>query len=92
MNKNTKTTILIKTDKKVKTAAERALKKAGIPLSTYLNIQLRKVAEPGIVVVAGPVPNRRTARALDAGLKEFREGKTAGPFGTVDELFESLNN
>lgn len=92
MNTNTKTTILIKTDKKVKAAAQRNLKRAGIPLSTFLNMHLREAARDDMRIEVGLVPNARTMRSIKAGIREYREGKTPGPFATVEELFKELKS
>ena len=47
---NTKTTILIKADKKVKAAAQKAAKEIGIPLGTVLGMYLRKFAREALRV------------------------------------------
>jgi antitoxin component of RelBE/YafQ-DinJ toxin-antitoxin module len=74
-----KTTILIKTEKKVKEAAQRNLKRAGIPLSTYLNMQLRKVARtPELEIEL--VPSPLLARWIREAEKEYEAGTTPGPF------------
>ena len=91
MSTNTKTTILIKTDKKVKAAAQRNLKRAGIPLSTYLNMHLRDAARNDVRVEVGLVPNARTAKIIDEGLREYREGKTKS-FATMEELIADLHS
>ena len=44
---NTKTTITIKTDKKLRDAAKRTAMKLGIPLTTVMNAQLARFVSAG---------------------------------------------
>ena len=44
---NTKTTITIKTDKKLRDAAKRTAMKLGIPLTTVMNAQLAQFVSEG---------------------------------------------
>lgn len=44
---NTKTTITIKTDKKLRDAAKRTAERLGIPLSTVMNAQLAQFVSEG---------------------------------------------
>ncbi|OGG48396.1 hypothetical protein A3G63_02530 [Candidatus Kaiserbacteria bacterium RIFCSPLOWO2_12_FULL_52_8] len=56
---NTKTTITIKTDKKLRDAAKRTAMKLGIPLSTVMNAQLAQfVSEGRFEVSLTPRPER----------------------------------
>lgn len=88
---NTNTTILIKTDKKVKAAAQRAAKDVGVPLATILNAYLRQFArERRIEFEASLIPNARTRKIIDEARREYAAGKSYGPFKTVEQLFESL--
>ena len=88
---NTKTTILIKTDKKVKAAAQRAAKDIGIPLGTVIGMYLRKFAQERRIEFEAPeVPNAGTAKVLRHAQREFERGKYAGPFSNLEELFKSL--
>jgi addiction module RelB/DinJ family antitoxin len=85
------TTMLIKTDKEVKAAAQDAAREIGIPLGTVMGMYLRRFARERRIEFEAPlVPNAKTAKALRRSQKEFEQGKSHGPFATVEELFESL--
>jgi antitoxin component of RelBE/YafQ-DinJ toxin-antitoxin module len=89
---NTKTTILIKVDKKVKAAAQKAAKEIGIPLSTIMGAQLRKFAHEGRVEFEKPlIPTPQAARWIREARKEFEEGKTKR-FATMEELIADLRD
>lgn len=93
MATNTKTLLTVKTDKKLKRAAERTAEEVGLPLGTVINGFLRTfVAEKRVEFSAPLVPNVRTRKAIDEARKEFIAGKAHGPFETAEELFTSLNN
>lgn len=93
MSTNTKTTILIKVDKKVKAAAQKAAKEIGIPLSTIVGAQLRQFSrDQGVQFDTVLIPNAKTARVIDEARREYAEGKTPGPFATVEELMADLNS
>lgn len=56
---NTKTTITIKTDKKLRDAAKRTAMKLGIPLTTVMNAQLAQfVSEGRFEVSLSPRPEK----------------------------------
>lgn len=56
---NTKTTITIKTDKKLRDAAKRTATKLGIPLTTVMNAQLAQfVSEGRFEVSLAPRPEK----------------------------------
>ena len=88
---HTKTTILIKVDKKVKAAAQKAAKEIGIPLGTVLGMYLRKFANEKRIEFEAPlIPNAKTIRMLKKSQKEYERGEYAGPFSSVDDLYKSL--
>lgn len=88
---NTKTTILIKTDKAVKAQAQKAADAIGIPLSTILNAYLRKFASEQQVMFSVPrTPNAKTRARLAASRKEYEAGAYKGPFDSVEKLKASL--
>ncbi len=67
-----KTTITIKTDKKLRDAAKRTAKKLGIPLSTVINAQLAQfVSEGRFEVSLAPRPEK--ARAWRRMSEEFEK-------------------
>ena len=86
-----KTTILIKTDKKVKAAAQKSAKQIGIPLSTLMGMYLRKFAHDQRFDFEVPlVPTPYLRKILKENESDFKAGKYKGPFKNLDELFEAL--
>jgi addiction module RelB/DinJ family antitoxin len=87
-----KTTIMFKTDKKLKEAAQQAAKKMGIPFSIAMNQMMRQlVKHPQLTFSAEPLkPTPYLKRILDQGEKNLAESKVKY-FSSVDELFEDLN-
>jgi len=85
------TTMLIKTDKEVKAAAQDAAREIGIPLGTVMGMYLRRFARERRIEFDAPlVPNAKTAKAMRRSQNEFEQGKYAGPFTNIDELLASL--
>lgn len=72
-----KTTVMFKTDKKLKEAAQQAAKKMGIPFSTAMNQMMRQlVKHPQLTFSAEPLkPTPYLKRILDEGEKNLAEGK-----------------
>ena len=58
---NTKTTITIKTDKKLRDAAKRTADKLGIPLTTVMNAQLAQFVSKGVLKFRSFLAQRRCA-------------------------------
>lgn len=87
-----KTLINIKTDKILKTKAQKVAKDLGFPLGTIINAYLRNlVRERRVAFSAGPTPNAKTQKALEEIERDLDAGKNSyGPF-TVDEAIEFLN-
>ena len=86
MNTNTKTLLTIKTDKKLKLAAQKTASDLGIPLGTFINMTLRQfVRNKEVKFNNGYTPNAKTIKAIIQGEKEFARGEFEGPF-TIDEL------
>ncbi|MEJ0053789.1 MAG: hypothetical protein WDN10_03660 [bacterium] len=69
---NTKTTITIKTDKKLRDAAKRTAQKLGIPLTTVMNAQLAQFVSDGRFEVS-LVPRPEKLREWEALSREYRE-------------------
>jgi addiction module RelB/DinJ family antitoxin len=89
---NTKTTILIKVDKKAKAAAQKAAKEIGIPLSTVLGMYLRKFASEQRIEFSVPeMPNAKTRKIINEARRELAAGKAYGPFVSVDDMFAELD-
>ncbi len=90
---NTKTTLLLKTDAKVKKAAQEAAQDIGIPLSTILNAYLRSFARDRRIAFDAPLmPNARTRAVLDAVRRDLKEKKNITAFSNVDDLIADLES
>lgn len=86
------TTMLIKTNKALKEKAQKLAKEMGLPLGTLVNNYLRSFIVDRQAVFNAPIPNKKTAVAIESARKEYKAGKTAGPFNSVDEMMKSLNS
>jgi len=87
---NAKTTITIKTDKKLRDAAKRTAIKLGIPLTTVMNAQLaRFVSEGRFEVSLTPRPEK--VREWNRVSDEFeRYPERFKIFSNVDDLIKDL--
>ncbi|MDO8566687.1 MAG: hypothetical protein Q7R58_00855 [bacterium] len=87
---NTKTTITIKTDKKLRDAAKRTAMKLGIPLTTVMNAQLAQfVSEGRFEVSLAPRPEKvreweRMSEEMDRHPEKFKA------FSNVEDLLKDL--
>ncbi len=87
---NTKTTITIKTDKKLRDAAKRTAMKLGIPLTTIMNAQLAQfVSEGRFEVSLTPRPEKvreweRMSEEMDRHPEKFKA------FSNVEDLLADL--
>ena len=87
---NTKTTITIKTDKKLRDAAKRTAMKLGIPLTTVMNAQLAQfVSEGRFEVSLTPRPEKvreweRMSEEMDRHPEKFKA------FSNVEDLLTDL--
>ncbi len=82
-----KTIINVRTEPAIKKAAQRAAKELGVSLSTVVNASLREFVRNPRIELAPLVPNARTARMLDAILKEKRRRT----YRSADALFADLD-
>lgn len=88
-----KTILNIKTDKAVKLGAKRAAEELGMPLGTIINAFLRQLARDKEVSFSVPYkPTAFLTRILGEAEREWKAGKTAGPFATVADLRKSLES
>jgi len=84
---NTKTTILIKTDKKVKEAVQEFAQDIGIPLSTLINAYLRQLTiEKRVTFISPKIPNATTRRAI----QNVNIKKNLTSYNSVDSLFNDV--
>lgn len=87
------TTIMFKTDKKLKAAAQATAKKMGIPFSAVLNEYMRDFVEKQEISFSteqyNPTPYLR--RILDQGEKDLAAGKVKY-FDSLEELMTDLKS
>ena len=85
------TTMLIKTDKALKQRAQKLAKEMGLPLGTLVNNYLRNFIVDRQAIFNAPIPNKKTAAAIDAARRDLKAGKNiSGPFATVEEFISHL--
>ena len=87
-----KTTVMFKTDKKLKEATQRMAKKMGIPFSAVMNQIMKEIVSREQVTFSveeyNPTPYLK--RILKQGDRDIAAGKVRY-FSSVDELFADLN-
>jgi len=85
------TTIMFKTDKKLKEAAQKTARNMGIPFSAVMNQYMRDFVEKKNVTFSteqyNPTPYLR--RILDQGEKDLAAGKVK-TYSSLDELRAAL--
>ena len=88
------TTVLFKTDKKLKEAAQKTAKKMGIPFSVVLNRMMHEFVErQSITFDTKPLtPTPYLRLILEQGEKDLKTGKNIKTFDSVDELFDDLED
>ncbi|MDO8520817.1 MAG: hypothetical protein Q7S52_01765 [bacterium] len=86
-----KTTVMFKTDKKLKEEAQKTAQKMGIPFSAVMNEYMREFVEKKRITFSAleynPTPYLK--RILDRGEKDLAEGKVER-FNSVEEAFADL--
>jgi len=88
----TQTTMLIKTDKTLKTRAQKLAREMGLPLGTLVNNYLKNFIIEREVTFISPMPNKKTIKAIEESRRDLKAGKTYGPFDTVSAMMKSLNS
>lgn len=80
------TTMLIKTNKVLKSRAQKLAKEMGLPLGTLVNNYLRNFIIERQALFTAPMPNKKTIRAIEEARKEYKAGKTPGPFSAREAI------
>lgn len=82
---------MFKTDKKLKTAAQKTAKTMGIPFSAVMNEYMRDFVDKKRITFSAetynPTPYLR--KILDQGEKNLAEGKVK-TFSSIEEMFADL--
>lgn len=85
------TTVIFKTDKKLKEAAQKTARTMGIPFSAVMNEYMRDFVEKKKITFSteqyNPTPYLR--KILEQGEKNLAEGKVK-TFSSVEEMFADL--
>lgn len=86
------TTVIFKTDKKLKEEAQRAAKQMGIPFSTVMHYMMCEfVKHPRVTFTTKPLkPTPYLKRILDRTDKELKDKKHLKMFNSVEELIADL--
>ncbi len=86
------TTVLFKTDKKLKAAAQATAKKMGIPFSALLNNAMREIVEKQEVTFSAKplVPTPYLRRILEQGEKNLKEGRVTY-YNSLEEMRAALD-
>jgi addiction module RelB/DinJ family antitoxin len=86
-------TVNFKTDDATKAKAQAVAKQIGIPLSNLLNAYLYELANTGSVHFTASEPMTEKMEILIAEAeKEIAAGEVSGPFESLEEMFEHLDN
>jgi addiction module RelB/DinJ family antitoxin len=87
------TTVIFKTDKKLKEAAQKTAKTMGIPFSAVMNEYMRDFVEKKTITFSteqyNPTPYLR--KILDQGEKDLAVNKNIKTFDNLEDLFADLN-
>lgn len=86
------TTVLFKTDKKLKAQVQQAAKSMGVPLSALLNNAMREIVEKQEVTFSAKplVPTPYLRRILDQGEKNLKAGKVTY-YDSLEEMRAALD-
>ena len=88
------TTVLFKTDKKLKTQVQDVAKRMGVPFSALLNNAMREIVEKQEATFSAKplIPTPYLRRLLIQGEKDLKTGKSIKRFNSIDELFDDLED
>lgn len=87
----TYTTILIKTDKELKTKAQFLADEIGVPLTTVINAYLKQfVRDRQVVFEAGYSVKELAAKRLRVIRADFKSGKNTTQHESLDALLSSI--
>lgn len=88
------TTLLIKTKKTLKEDAQKVSVELGVSLSTIMNAFLKQLVRDKEITFSTR-EYRMTPyleKVIKASRAEYKSGKTAGPFSSVEDMMDSLNS
>ena len=88
------TTIMFKTDKKLKEATQKMAKKMGIPFSAVMNQMLKEIVNREQITFSAQEyePTPYLKRLLIQGEKDLKTGKNIKTFSSIEDLMADLEN
>lgn len=88
-----KTQVNIKIDNSIKRQAQKRAKELGLSLSSVVNATLKQFARTGeLELSAAPRITPYLEEVVLEARKNYKEGKTSGPFTNTEDLMEHLNS
>tara|TARA_Y100000031_G_scaffold154891_1_gene203999 strand:+ start:338 stop:607 length:270 start_codon:yes stop_codon:yes gene_type:complete len=88
-----KTQVNIKIDSNVKKGAQKRAAELGLSLSSVVNVTLKQFARTGeLELSVAPKMTPYLESLIDEARKEYKTGKTSGPFTSVDEMIKGLES
>ena len=86
------TTVMFKTDKKLKEAVQKAAKHMGVPFSAVMNQYMRKFVEEQEIAFSAKYynPTAYLRRILERGEKDLKSGKNLKHFNNLEEMMADM--
>lgn len=86
-----KTQVNLKIDNTVKKQAQKMAEELGLSLSSVVNATLKQFARTGeLELSSAPKITPQLKELVLEARKDYREGKTTGPFDNADDLIKHL--
>jgi len=86
-----KTQVNIKLDAGIKERTQKQAEALGLSLSAVVNATLSQFARTGeLHITPSTQPTPHMQRVIQEAQKEYRDGKTKGPFSSVDDVVVDL--
>lgn len=88
------TTLTVKIDKKLRDEAKKTAKSMGIPLTTAVNVMMRKFVQDGVLVLESEcsfpshTPNAETRRAI----RDVQQRKNLTSYASIEEWRASMGS
>ncbi len=88
------TTVMFKTDKKLKEATQRVAKKMGVPFSAVMNQLMKEVVNREQITFSAQEyePTPYLKRILEQGEKDLKTGKNIKTFDSIEALMADLES
>lgn len=88
------TSILVKTDPKLKEEAQKAAEEMGISLTSVINRYLKHFVQTKTITFTAndEVPNAQTIKALKASEEDIKAGRVSPAFKNAEDAIKWLEN